>query len=137
MVDRERVVVGLLGLVGAAKRFEGAALVVRDGGTIGRERGRALQRRERFGMGTQHAEAAREIDLRRGLLGQELDGTLERLAGFGEAAELQPHLSQHVQCLARIGSRLDHLREQRFGGGKVAGRGALDRVAGEGIDLLV
>ena len=137
MIDRERIAIGLLGFGTAAQRFERAALVVRDGGIVGREPGGTLQRGERLGMGAQHAEAAREIDLRGRLPGQELGCPLQRLARFGEAAELQTHLSQQMQGLAGIGPGPDDLREERLGGGEVASRGALDRVACEGIDFLI
>ena len=46
MVDRQRLVIGALGLVGPAQRFQRAALVVGDGGIAGLQQRRALERRQ-------------------------------------------------------------------------------------------
>ena len=137
MVDRQRLVIGALGLVGTAQRFQGAAPVVGDGGVAGLEERRALERRQCFVVFAQHRKAAREIDLRRGVLGQELGGALQRLARLGEAAELQSGLAEEIEHLAGIGPRLGHLRQQRLGAGKVAGGRALHGVAGQRLDLEV
>ena len=68
-------------------------------------------------------------------LGQELGGALQRLARFGEAAELQPRLSQQMQRLAGIRPLGHELGEQRLGAGEVTGLGALHGVARESLDL--
>ncbi len=137
MVDRQGLVVGALGLVGPAKRFEGAAPVMGDHGIAGAKPGCPLQRHKGFGMCAQDAEAAREIDLCGRIPGQKSGRALQRLARLGESSQLQPCLAQQVQRLARVGPGVDHLREQRLGCAKIAGGGAPDRVAGKGIDLLV
>ena len=137
MVDRQRFVVSALGLLGAAQRFQRAASVMGDGGITGLEKRRTLERFQRFLMVTQHRQAACEIDLRRGVLGQKLGGTLQRLARLDETAELQPRLTKEIEHLPGIGSRLGHLRQQRLGAGKVAGGGALHGVAGQRLDLEV
>ena len=108
-----------------------------DGGIAGLEQRRALERRQCLVVLAQHRKAAREIDLRRGVLGQELGGTLQRLARLGETAELQPGLAQEIEYLAGIGPRLGHLRQQRLGAGKIAGGRALHGVAGQRLDLEV
>ena len=59
-------------------------------------------------------EASREVDLRRDIARQELGGTLQRLAGVGEAAELQPDLAQQMERLAGVGPRLDDAGEHRL-----------------------
>ena len=137
MIDRQRLVVGALGFVGAAQRLQRAAPVVGDGGVAGLQQRGALERCQRLLVVAQHREAAREIDLGRGILGQELGGALQRLARLGEAAELQPRLAQEIEHLAGIGPRVGHLRQQRLGAGEVAGGRALHGVAGQRLDLEV
>ena len=88
-------------------------------------------------MIAQHRQAAGQVDLGGGLLGQELGGALQRLACLGEAAELQPRLAQQMQRLPGVGPRLGDLRQQRLGAGEVAGGRALHGVARQRLDLEV
>ena len=85
----------------------------------------------------QHSEAACEIDLCRGIFGQELGGALQRLARFGEAAELQSRLTEEIKRLSGIGLRFGHLGQQGLGAGKVAGGRTLHGVADQRLDLEV
>ena len=137
MVDRQRFIVGALGFVGAAQRFQGAAPVVGDGGIVGLQQRGALERDQRLCVLAQHRKATGEIDLGGDILGQELGGALQRLARLGETAELQPRLAQEMERLAGIGPRFGDLRQQRLGAGEVAGRGALHGVAGQRLELEV
>ena len=97
----------------------------------------AVERGQCGRMLAQHREAAGQVDLGGGLLGQELGGALQRLARLGETAELQSRLAQQMQRLAGIGPRLGDLRQQRLGAGEVAGGGALHGVARQRLDLEV
>ena len=66
---------------------------------------RAVERRQRFFVLAQHRKAAGVVDLGGDFLGQELRGTLQRLARLGETAELQPGLAEEIERLAGIGPR--------------------------------
>ena len=85
----------------------------------------------------QHRQAAGEVDLGGGLLGQELGGALQRLTRLGEAAELQSCLAQKMKRLPGVGPRFGDLRQQRLGPGEVAGGRALHGIARECLDLEV
>ena len=137
MVDRQRLVEALLGLVGAPQCFQGAAPIVGDDSVTGLQPGGAIQRGQGAGMIAEQREAAREIDLCGGIARQELRGTLQRLTGIGEAPEFQAGLSQQMHSLPGIGPLLRDAREQGLGRGEVALTRALDGFAGESVDLLV
>ena len=83
------------------------------------------------------AETSGEIDLRRGVPGQERGGAFQRLSGLGEAAELQTDLTQEMKELPGIGACLGGLRKQDFGAGEIAAGRALQAVATERLDLLI
>ena len=108
-----------------------------DGGIAGLQALGAVEGRQCGRMITQHRQAAGQVDLRSGLLGQELGGALQRLACLGETAELQPRLAQQMQRLSGIGPRFDDLRQQWLGTDEVAGGGALHGVARQRLDLEV
>ena len=108
-----------------------------DGGIAGLQPRGALERDEGLLVLAQHREAAREIDLGGGILGQELGRALQGFTRLGETSELQPRLAQEIEHLSGIGPRFGHLRQQRLGAGEVAGGRALHGIAGQRLDLEV
>ena len=84
------------------------------------------------------AEAAREIDLRRGIPRQERGGTFQRLARLGEATELQPDLAQEVKRAGRNWAVPRRPAQTRLRPPAKSPRAAqLQAVAAERLDLLV
>ena len=137
VIDRQRLAVGALGVIGPAQGFEGAAFVVGDGGVAGAQPCRAFERLEGTVMLAETAETPGQIDLCRGVARQERGGAFQRLTRLGEAAELQPDLAQEMKELPGVWARIRSAREQALSASEVAGRCALQGVAAQRFDLLV
>ena len=84
VVDRQSEIVGALGFLGPAQRFEGAAAIVRNDGVVRFQPCRLAEGDQRLFVPAELDQAAGEVGLCRDIARQELGGALQRLAGLGE-----------------------------------------------------